>query len=116
MPRDRERGKSGVFPTIDPSIPNSWSETKGNKRVCLHLLAGGRAEVGFLLLLCCHGACGDVNGGLFSRGIHCAICAFLVSNVFSAAKWGVAQDRNTWMCESIVSLARNNTHTQFQRV
>ncbi|RNF08509.1 hypothetical protein TcG_09758 [Trypanosoma cruzi] len=53
MPRDRERGKSGVFPpTIDPSIPSSWSETKGNKRACLHLLAGGRAEVGFLLLIC----------------------------------------------------------------
>ncbi|RNC42256.1 hypothetical protein TcCL_NonESM08148 [Trypanosoma cruzi] len=49
-------------------------------------------------------------GSLFSRGIHCAICACLVSNVFSTAKWSVAQDRNTWMCESIVSLARNNTH------
>ncbi|RNF08372.1 hypothetical protein TcG_10045 [Trypanosoma cruzi] len=49
-------------------------------------------------------------GGLFSRGIHCAICACSVSKVFRVAKWGVAQDRNTWMCESIVSLARNNTH------
>ncbi|PBJ77890.1 N-acetyltransferase complex ARD1 subunit [Trypanosoma cruzi cruzi] len=65
----------------------SWSEAKGNKRVCLRLIAGGRAEVVFLLLICCHCACGDVNGGLFSRGIHCAICACPVSNVFSAAKW-----------------------------
>ncbi|RNF13283.1 hypothetical protein TcG_08563 [Trypanosoma cruzi] len=83
MSRGREKGKSGVFPpAIDPSIPSSWSKTKGDKRVCLHLLAGGRAEVGFLLLLCCHCVYGDVNGGLFSRGIHCAICACLVSNVF----------------------------------
>ncbi|RNE96631.1 hypothetical protein TcG_12929 [Trypanosoma cruzi] len=49
-------------------------------------------------------------GGLFSRGIHCAICACSVSKVFRTAEYGVAQDRNTWMCESIVSLARNNTH------
>ncbi|PBJ77658.1 N-acetyltransferase complex ARD1 subunit [Trypanosoma cruzi cruzi] len=87
----------------------SWSEAKGNNCVCLRLIAGGRAEVVFLLLICCHCACGDVNGGLFSRGIHCAICACSVSNVFRTTKYGVAQDRNTWMCESIVLLARNNT-------
>ncbi|RNC33980.1 hypothetical protein TcCL_Unassigned03276 [Trypanosoma cruzi] len=49
-------------------------------------------------------------GGLFSRGIHCAIFACLVSNAFSTAEYGVAQDRNTRMCEGIVSLARNNTY------
>ncbi|RNC45126.1 hypothetical protein TcCL_ESM10686 [Trypanosoma cruzi] len=111
MPRDRERGKSGVFPpTIDLPIPSSWSEIKGNKRVFLHLLAGGRAEVGFFLLICSFTVpVLTLMGGLFSRGIHCAICACLVSNFFSTTKWGVAQDRHTWMCESIVSLARNNT-------
>ncbi|RNC39226.1 hypothetical protein TcCL_NonESM11453 [Trypanosoma cruzi] len=111
MPRDRERGKSGVFPpNIDPSIPSSWSGTKGNKGVCLHLLAGGRTEVGFLLLICLVTVSVLTLLLFFYRGIHCASCACLVSNVFRTAEYGVAQDRSTWMCESIVSLARNNTH------
>ncbi|RNE95888.1 hypothetical protein TcG_13213 [Trypanosoma cruzi] len=93
----------------------SWSEAKGNKRVCLRLIAGGRAEVVFLLLISSVTVPAvTLMGGLFSRGIHCAICACSVSNAFSTAEYGVAQDRHTWMCESIVWLARNNTRSQFQ--
>ncbi|RNC35204.1 hypothetical protein TcCL_Unassigned01937 [Trypanosoma cruzi] len=111
MLRDRERGRSSVIPpATDPSTFEELERSEGDKRVCLHFLAGGRAEVGFFCCFIVTMPAATLMGGLFSRGIHCAICACLVSNVFSTAKWGVAQDRNTWMCESIVSLARNNTH------
>ncbi|RNC45213.1 hypothetical protein TcCL_NonESM05079 [Trypanosoma cruzi] len=109
MPRDRERGKSSVFPpTMDPSIPSSWGETKGTIVCVFTFLREGAQRLDFFCLFC-YCVCVDVII-IFSRGIHCAICACLVSNNFRTAKWGVAQDRHTWMCKSIVSLARNNAH------
>ncbi|RNC35090.1 hypothetical protein TcCL_Unassigned02057 [Trypanosoma cruzi] len=78
MLRDGERGRSSVFPSaVDPSTFEELERSEGDKRVCLHFLAGGRAEVGFLLLLCCHGACGDVNGEfVLQRHLLCDLCVF----------------------------------------
>ncbi|RNC42014.1 hypothetical protein TcCL_NonESM08393 [Trypanosoma cruzi] len=88
----------------------SWSGAKGTRVCVFTFLREDAQRLDFFCYFIVTVPAATLMGSLFSRGIHCAICACLVSNAFSTTEWCVAQDRNTWMCESIVSLARNNTH------
>ncbi|KAF8304535.1 hypothetical protein TcBrA4_0044960 [Trypanosoma cruzi] len=111
MLRDRERGRSSVIPpAMDLSVPSSWGEAKGTSVCVFTFLREDARRLDFFCYFVVIVPAATLMGGLFSRSIHCAICACSVSNVFRTTEWGVAQDRNTWMCESIVSLARNNTY------